>query len=472
MSTLKDFEVLAELGHGSFGRVFKVLRKGTDFAEPIVDSTAYVMKQMNANADTINEVSVLASVNSQYVVKYMDSFIEDGELYLIMEYCERRDIATFLASQMNIPLSEERIWRIALEILAGLAELHKKGIIHRDVKSKNVFLTRDCHAKIGDFGISTQLTGKAIQDRKELGTLLYTSPEICKGDFYSAKADIWSFGCLLYELCTFRTPFHGTSEEMIVAKILGSKQAPIPACYSADLAFVVGACLCKEAEQRPDAMELLSLICIDRLCRVVVYKKVKELDIELPEEVKKPKSKKMQIGGFKETSRPATLTKQPPVSKGLLKSILKKPNQEEKKQTEKPNKSQMFPLIKVTPKHNIQLSSLHKKTNSAKDQLGKVASEYKGEVSLTTRKVKHTSEFVSLAGKKSALMSNKHYTKPPLPRSTEQKIERKHGQLFRVSTGPAVLQKDNPPNRYSSVENKTKKIKEVGGLKSHTSLRK
>eukprot|EP00826_Nyctotherus_ovalis_P014206 TRINITY_DN13934_c0_g2_i8.p1 TRINITY_DN13934_c0_g2~~TRINITY_DN13934_c0_g2_i8.p1 ORF type:complete len:145 (+),score=32.64 TRINITY_DN13934_c0_g2_i8:143-577(+) len=129
MSTLKDFEVLAELGHGSFGRVFKVLRKGTDFAEPIVDSTAYVMKQMNANADTINEVSVLASVNSQYVVKYMDSFIEDGELYLIMEYCERRDIATFLASQMNIPLSEERIWRIALEILAGLAELHKKGII-------------------------------------------------------------------------------------------------------------------------------------------------------------------------------------------------------------------------------------------------------------------------------------------------------------------------------------------------------
>ena len=217
---------------------------------------------MNANASTLKEVSLLASINSPHVVKYMDSFIESGELYLIMEYCERRDLATFLANQMNIPLNEEKIWRIGLEILAGLAVLHKKGIVHRDIKSKNIFLTRDSHAKIGDFGISAYLNGKTIQDKKEIGTLLYTSPEICKGEFYSVKTDIWSFGCLLYELCTYRTPFHGTSEETIINKILTSKQAPIPKIYSPDLSFLVTACLNKKADQRPDAMELLSLICI------------------------------------------------------------------------------------------------------------------------------------------------------------------------------------------------------------------
>jgi len=220
------------------------------------------MKQMRANSSTLHEVSLLASINSPYIVKYMDSFIENGNLYLIMEYCERKDLATFLANQVNISLSEERIWRIALEVLAGLVALHNKGIIHRDIKTKNIFLTRDWHAKIGDFGISTCPSGKTIQDRREIGTLLYASPEMCKGEFCSIKTDIWSFGSLLYELCTFRTPFHSSSEEIIINKILNSRQAPIPKTYSQNLAFIISACLNKEAEQRPDAMELLSLMCI------------------------------------------------------------------------------------------------------------------------------------------------------------------------------------------------------------------
>lgn len=222
------------------------------------------MKRMAANATTLNEVSLLASVQSPYVVRYRDSFIEGGNLHLIMEYCEKGDLSTFLSSQKCIFLNEEKIWRIALEILSGLAALHVKGIIHRDIKSKNIFLTRDYHAKIGDFGLcACRPTAKAIQDHKELGTLLYASPEICKGEFYSAKTDIWSFGCVLYELCTLRTPFDANSEETIIHKILNYRVAPILKSYSSNLSFIVNACLNKDPNQRPTIMELLSFPCIN-----------------------------------------------------------------------------------------------------------------------------------------------------------------------------------------------------------------
>jgi len=115
------------------------------------------MKCMKMDTPTIREVSILASISSPYIVKYKDSFIEDGKLCLIMEYCEKGDIGSYITSQMNVPLTESKIWKIALEILSGLAVLHKKGIIHRDIKSRNIFLTRGYHTKIGDFGVSLHL---------------------------------------------------------------------------------------------------------------------------------------------------------------------------------------------------------------------------------------------------------------------------------------------------------------------------
>ena len=111
------------------------------------------MKTMFMDTPTIKEVSILASINSQYIVRYKDSFIENGYLYLITEYCEKGDISTFLSSQMGIPLNENKIWKITIEILCGLATLHKYGIIHRDIKTKNIFLSRGYHIKIGDFGV-------------------------------------------------------------------------------------------------------------------------------------------------------------------------------------------------------------------------------------------------------------------------------------------------------------------------------
>jgi len=219
------------------------------------------MKIMKARAENIREVTVLASINSEYIVRYMDSFIEDSMLYLIMEYCERGDLSNFIKSQMKVPLNEIKIWKIALEIMSGLGTLHGHGVIHRDIKAKNIFMTKKYCIKIGDLGTCVQTRSGSFSDCREIGTLLYASPEICKGEFYSTKTDIWSFGCVLYELCTYRHPFTGNSKSSIISKILKDNVVRIPEIYSKDLWFVIERCLRKDFNERLSTIELLSLPC-------------------------------------------------------------------------------------------------------------------------------------------------------------------------------------------------------------------
>lgn len=114
------------------------------------------MKKIDLESARIREVSILASIDSPYIVRYMDSFIEEGKLYLITEYCEKGDLTSYIEGQMGVPLSEGKIWKVALQVLCGLAHLHAMNIIHRDIKCRNIFLTRDCNAKIGDFGVLAQ----------------------------------------------------------------------------------------------------------------------------------------------------------------------------------------------------------------------------------------------------------------------------------------------------------------------------
>ncbi len=118
-----------------------------------MDSGMYVMKRVELSSARIDEACILASIDSPYIVKFKEAFIEKHALYLVMERCEKGDLKQFLLSQMGVSLNETKIWQLALQILAGLSLLHHHNIIHRDIKSKNILLTRDYSAKIGDFGV-------------------------------------------------------------------------------------------------------------------------------------------------------------------------------------------------------------------------------------------------------------------------------------------------------------------------------
>lgn len=144
-------------------------------------------------------------------MRYFDSFVENRQLNIVMEYCEQGDLETFIKNQMGRPLPESRIWRYFFQIAEGLLELHSKNILHRDIKSMNIFLTSNDSIRIGDLGVAKRLESTSAHARNLVGTPYYMSPEILQDIPYNDKSDVWSLGCVLYQLITFRKPFEAST---------------------------------------------------------------------------------------------------------------------------------------------------------------------------------------------------------------------------------------------------------------------
>lgn len=138
----------------------------------------------------------MKNIQSSYIVKYFNSFIEKEKFYISMEYCSGGDLSQFLKGQMGKPVNEDVIWRFTLQIMLGLKDLHAKKILHRDIKSMNVFLTDNKSIRIGDLGVARTMTGDFASTI--VGTPYYLSPEMCEEKPYNEKTDVWAMGCLIY----------------------------------------------------------------------------------------------------------------------------------------------------------------------------------------------------------------------------------------------------------------------------------
>ena len=108
---------------------------------------------------------------------------------------------------MGRSLPEEKIWKFFIEMCLGIQYLHTNRILHRDIKTINMFLTKNDNIKIGDLGVARELNQTANMAHTVVGTPYYLSPELCEEKPYNNKSDIWSLGCVLYELCTLKHPF-------------------------------------------------------------------------------------------------------------------------------------------------------------------------------------------------------------------------------------------------------------------------
>lgn len=273
-STSKDFEVLNKLGQGSFGTVYKVRRKA--------DKNFYVMKSINISQmdrrgqqESVNEVKILASLDSPYIVKYFDSFIENKTLNIIMEFCDKGDLSQAIRSQMGRLIIESKIWKYFIQMCLGLEFIHSKRILHRDIKSMNVFLIRDDCVRIGDLGVAKVLANTAAFAHTMVGTPYYLSPELCEEKPYNVKSDVWALGCVLYELCTLKHPFDALNQGALLLKIIKGSYATISSSYSNELREVVDLCLCKDYRKRPNIPGILN--------RPLIKEKAIGMNICIPE---------------------------------------------------------------------------------------------------------------------------------------------------------------------------------------------
>ena len=166
-----------------------------------------------------------------------------------------------------------------LQLLLGLHAIHTRRVVHRDIKPHNIFLGADDSVKIGDFGVSRMLSGSADMAMTLVGSPGYLAPELCSGEPYNEKADMWSLGVTLAELCALQHPFANVgSQAALMMRILAAQAPPLPPQYSVQLGMLLKCCMQRLPHDRPSALQLLAV--------PAVQQKVHELGVShlLPSE--------------------------------------------------------------------------------------------------------------------------------------------------------------------------------------------
>ncbi|HNB51828.1 MAG TPA: serine/threonine-protein kinase, partial [Anaerolineales bacterium] len=207
------------------------------------------------------EADLLRQLNHPNIVKIISTQVENGEYLLVMEYVPGGSLRDLLDQTPVIPLAQTL--HLALELADALARAHHLGIIHRDLKPANILLAADGSPRLADFGIA-RLTGQNTRLTEEgatVGTIAYMSPEACIGEDLDARADVWSFGVLLYEMLTGKNPFERAHYTATLTAVL-HQPAPDLAGTHPDLppalTWLVQRLLVKDRNQRPNQMRLIA----------------------------------------------------------------------------------------------------------------------------------------------------------------------------------------------------------------------
>ncbi|KAJ6659233.1 hypothetical protein lerEdw1_019279 [Lerista edwardsae] len=265
--TMEKYTILTVLGEGSFGRVLLVHNKS--------GSQKYAMKEIRlpkSVADTEKswtESILLAKMKHPNIVSYRESFEADGHLYIVMEYCDDGDLMQKIKLQKGKLFPEVTILHWFSQICLGVKYIHDKRVLHRDIKSKNIFLTQNGKVKLGDFGSALLLTSPMAYACSYVGTPYYVPPEIWENTPYNNKSDIWSLGCILYELCTLKHPFQANSWKHLILKICKGYYNPLPSHYTYELHYLIKQMFKRNPKNRPSASTILTRNCISKFIRNV-----------------------------------------------------------------------------------------------------------------------------------------------------------------------------------------------------------
>ncbi|XP_016149767.1 serine/threonine-protein kinase Nek1-like [Sinocyclocheilus grahami] len=180
-----------------------------------------------------------------------------GCLYIVMDYCEGGDLFKKINNQRGTLFSEEQILDWFVQICLALKHVHDRKILHRDIKSQNIFLTKDGTIQLGDFGIARVLNSTVELARTCIGTPYYLSPEICENKPYNNKSDIWALGCVLYEMCTLKHAFEAGNMKNLVLKIIRGSYPPVSVHYSQDLRSLLAQLFKRNPRERPSVSAIL-----------------------------------------------------------------------------------------------------------------------------------------------------------------------------------------------------------------------
>lgn len=296
-----EYEPLDTIGMGSFGKIVRVRRRGDM-------KNTFVWKELNYQSiseqekdQIISEVKIMKKLttrNHPCIIRYIDRLVDDikRKVFIVMEHCENGDLASLIEGHKRggPAIAEPFIWKITGQLVSALSECHRQSssenkniVLHRDLKPANILLDRYMNAKLCDFGLAIEMTKEdcekgGIKDNEQrrphinrhpnaanvkdivlsevaCGTPLYMAPERISNHRYDERSDVWSLGCVLYELASLSHPFEAENEQELIMRINEARVPEIPCSYSSELNKACVWMLRRDFRARPR---------IDDICRL------------------------------------------------------------------------------------------------------------------------------------------------------------------------------------------------------------
>lgn len=283
MSMADQFEPLEVIGRGSFGLIRKVRHKSD---KKILARKEISYRQMNVKEKNqlMAEFRILKSLVYPNIVRYYyhDHIVHEHVVHLYMEYCDGGDLAGVIRTckQSGDSVPESLVWSIFTQLTLALYRCHYNSdppppdeigsntqtkeppvpstiILHRDIKPDNVFLDQHNTVKLGDFGLAKILDQEHVLANTYVGTPYYMSPEVLNDQPSMPQSDVWSLGCVIYELCAKHPPFQAKSHMQLSQRIKEGTYPPLPAIYSDLLGSTIASCLTQDYRARPTTAVLL-----------------------------------------------------------------------------------------------------------------------------------------------------------------------------------------------------------------------
>jgi len=258
------YHIEKKLGEGSFAEVqlaYPKKQRNKKVALKIVKLGDFEDDKWKRLA--ITEVELINKVHHPNILQCFTSFqdMDGARLVMVLEYADLGDLEGYINEAYfvrNIHLPERRIWRFFTQIAAAISFMHGKRLLHRDLKPANVMMMKE-GLKVCDFGLSRLMSLKTKILRTNVGTPYYMSPERTCGEGYSLASDVWSLGCILYELAAGGSPFIGerSNEFALQMRVKTGEYPPIPEdVYTDELNFLVKACLRLDMGERPTSAQV------------------------------------------------------------------------------------------------------------------------------------------------------------------------------------------------------------------------
>uniref|UniRef100_A0A669EJG6 NIMA related kinase 3 n=1 Tax=Oreochromis niloticus TaxID=8128 RepID=A0A669EJG6_ORENI len=263
---MEKYLLVKVIGEGSFGRAVLVRCKSSQ--EKYVLKEIQLPKNRSKLENSRREAILLSRMKHPNIVAFREAFEADELLCIVMEYCSGGDLLQRIKQQKSNQFSADNILKWFAEMCAGAKHIHDQRVLHRDLKSKNIFLTDNGTIKLGDFGSACILNSSKAYAHAYVGTPYYVAPEVWDNKPYNNKSDVWSLGCVLYELCTLRHPFQASSWKSLILKVCRGAYPPLPSHLPYELQYLVKQMFKTNPKDRPSLHTILTSHRVSRLLRI------------------------------------------------------------------------------------------------------------------------------------------------------------------------------------------------------------